>query len=204
MDTSDDEASEKESKESAGVKVLGALSPAQVKEIIGWGSKEGTFDKFDQLADEIFKMKKGKGKDKSLASSVTGVIGASHYEKDGKVVLFLAQQSGKTTRDMDRINEYLDPMDYRAVAMDDVSGSPLHGEMTIIANMLRIKMPLDQLTRVGVAGKKGCCRLCSGVLSKLGVSYSFTKQSAWEEETWADPWAKAGLANPYLTTKKKF
>lgn len=210
MDAEMEEVGSDEEDVGAGVKVLGNLSEEQFDEIVGWGSKKGANDDYDDMADQIFSMridpKSGVSKKQKLASSVTGVIGVTSvpHKQSGKTALFLAQQSGKTTRNMEAIIKYLDDYGYYPIAMDDISGSPLHGEMTLIANMISKNIPLDILERVGVAGKKGCCQLCSGVLSKLGINYSHTNQSKYEAQYWADPWAKIGQANPYLTTKKKF
>lgn len=210
MNAEIEEVGSDEEDQGAGVKVLGNLSEEQFDEIVGWGSKEGANDDYDNMADQIFSMridpKSGASKKQKLASSVTGVIGVTSipHMPSRKTALFLAQQSGKTTRNMEAIIEYLDEYGYYPIAMDDISGSPLHGEMTLIANMLIKKVPLDLLERVGVAGKKGCCQLCSGVLSKLKIKYSHTNQSKYEAQYWADPWARIGQVNPYLTTKKKF
>jgi hypothetical protein len=190
--------------EDEGVLVRGALGSLQADEIKGWANRGHGSKHYDNLADQIFALRTDVKR--ALPSSVTGAIGITCIpeRRTGFTVVFLAQQAGKTKRDMEQIKALLAEHDFYPIAMDVVSGSPMHAEMTIIANMLEQGIPLDSLERVGVAGGKGCCRLCSGVLSKLGVGYSHTKASAWEEQTWQDPWGRVGKNNPYLTTSRRF
>lgn len=121
----------------------------------------------------------------SLGSASTGAVA---YMKDGK--LLFASQTGNAATAMKAVSGV-----GTCVAADGkIPNNNMHAEMIIIYYCLTNAINPGDIQAIGVKDK-GCCRLCSAMLQKLGISFTRTENSKYEIQ-WVNPYVSAGKASP--------
>ena len=121
----------------------------------------------------------------SLGSASTGAVALM---KDGK--LLFASQKGNAATAMTAASAL-----GTCVAADGKIPNPnMHAEMIIIYYCLTSAIDPKDIQAIGVKDK-GCCRLCSAMLTKLGISFTRTEDSKYEIQ-WANPYEYAKKASP--------
>jgi hypothetical protein len=121
----------------------------------------------------------------SLGSRATGAVG---YTKDGK--LLFASQTGNGAEAMKAVSHL-----GTCVAVDGkIPNSNMHAEMIIIYYCLTNAINPGDIQAIGVKDK-GCCRLCSAMLTKLGIKFTRTEDSSYEIQ-WVNPYECAKKPSP--------
>lgn len=121
----------------------------------------------------------------SLGSRATGAVG---YLKDGK--LLFASQAGNASSAIAAVSNL-----GTCVAADGkIPNQNMHAEMIIIYYCLTNAIDPSNIKAIGVKDK-GCCRLCSAMLTKLGIAFTRTEDSKYEIQ-WVNPYLCAGKDSP--------
>ena len=70
----------------------------------------------------------------------------------------------------------------------------IHAEMLLVYYCLTNNIDPGNISAIGVKDK-GCCRMCSAMLMKLGIAFTRTQDSKYEIQ-WVDPYDCAGKTSP--------
>ena len=124
----------------------------------------------------------------AFSSLSSGATGAVAYMKDGK--LLFASQAGNASSAMASVSRL-----GTCVAADGkIPNNNMHAEMIIIYYCLTNAIDPKDIQAIGVKDK-GCCRLCSAMLTHLGIAFTRTENSKYEIQ-WVNPYVSAGKASP--------
>lgn len=121
----------------------------------------------------------------SLGSASTGAVALM---KDSR--LFFASQTGNAATAMQAASTF-----GTCVAADGkIPKANMHAEMIIIYYCLTNAIDPKDIQAIGVKDK-GCCRLCSAMLTHLGIAFTRTEDSKYEIQ-WVNPYDCAGKKSP--------
>lgn len=129
----------------------------------------------------------------SSSSQDTTAVAVSRDQKK----IYVANQSGRAAAKALELAglDVISAAKYEVIPADHHHEGGLHGEMQIIYHCLINNIPLKSIHAMGVAGGKGTCEMCAGVLARLGIGFSFIEKSHFQH-LWVNPWKLAGKPCP--------